>query len=141
MSKLAINNLLTVEIPSYRVFTPHIERVLQVRQVYNINTFFLPAIHSLNMATDARGIACDVTPGQSASVKLIDEVLHLLVGEVTQLTIEVVVRAVMVRSSEPQVIVAVNIPRTVVTLWVIETVSNVTRFKHLVAHRPSIPAS
>ena len=86
MSKLAITHLLTVEIPSYGVFTPLIERVLQVRQVYNINTFFLlssPTIHSLDMATNARGITCDVTPGQSACVQLLEEVFHLLVGEVT----------------------------------------------------------
>ena len=115
-----------MEIPSYGVFTPLIERVVGVLQVYNINTFFLPAVHSLNVTTDVRGIASNVTPGQSACVQLLEEVLHLLVGEVTQLSIEIVVMSVMVCSCEPQVIVAVNIPRTVITLRVIETVSNVT---------------
>ena len=62
----------------------------------SINTFFLPAIHFLNVATYVRGIASDVTPGQSACVQLLKEVLHLLVREVTQLTIEIVVRAVMI---------------------------------------------
>ena len=93
------------------------------------------------MTTDVRSIASDVTPGQFACVQLLEEVLHLLVGEVTQLSIEIVVRAVMVYSRETQVIVAVNIPLTVITLRVPETVSNVTGFNHLVAHAPTIPAS
>ena len=60
------------------------------------------------MATDARCITIDVTPGQSTCMKLIEEVFHLLVGEITQLTIEVVICAIVVRSSEPQVIEAVT---------------------------------
>ena len=91
------------------------------------------------MDTNARGIASDVTPGQSACVQLLEEVFHLLVGEVTQLTIEIMVSAVMVRSSETQVIVAVNIPRTITALRVIETVGDVTRFNHLVAHASTLP--
>ena len=91
------------------------------------------------MDTNARGIAIDVTPEQIACVQLLKEVLHLLVGEVTQLTIEIMVIAVMVRSSETQVIVAVNIPLTVIALPVPETVSNVTGFNHLVAHAPTVP--
>ena len=91
------------------------------------------------MDTNASGIASDVTPGQIACVQLLKEVLHLLVGEVTQLTIEIMVIAIMVRSDETQVIVAVNIPCTVIALRVIETVSNVTGFNHLVTYASAIP--
>ena len=93
------------------------------------------------MDTDARCITIDVTPGQSACVQLLEEVFHLLVREVTQLTIDIVVRAVMVYSRETQVIVAVNIPLTIITLPVPEAVSNITGFNHLVVHAPTIPAS
>ena len=71
--------------------------------VIYINTFFLlssPSVHLIDMDTNARGIASDVTPGQSACVQLLEEVLHLLVGEVTQLSVQVVVRAVVMRSRE-----------------------------------------
>ena len=40
----------------------------------------LPSVHLIDMDTNARGIASDVTPGQSACVQLIEEVLHLIVG-------------------------------------------------------------
>ena len=108
----------------------------------SINTFFLlssPSVHSLNVATDARCIASNVTPGQSACVKLIDEVFHLLVGEVTQLSIEIVICAVMVCSSEPQVIEVVNIPSTIIALRVIETVRDVTGFQQFVPNTSAIP--
>ena len=91
------------------------------------------------MDTNARGIASDVTPGQIACAQLLEEVFHLLVGEVTQLTIEVVVRAIVVRSSESQVIEAVNIPCTILTLRVLEAVSNVTGFQQLVPNTSAIP--
>ena len=93
------------------------------------------------MTTDVRGIASDVTPGQSACVQLLEEVLHLSVREVTQLTIEIVVTSVMVRSCESQVIVAVNIPLAVITLSVTETVRDVTRVQQLVTDIPSVPTS